>query len=172
MDRKELLRRIGELEKSLGRRKVRFADKYIGTGDAIKAAAELCRNIGDAEKLAFSMLKREDMCEYIELRERLLSRDIGVTKGRLAADLVEIKERCMAAKPVMVRDPETKAMVESGEWTFDVSGALKAIEKLGDMLRDGGDEDEKAPCAAASMEERERILRSIAEEFKEGDSGN
>ena len=42
----------------------------------------------------------------------------------------EISDRCMVAEPVMTRD-EDGQMVESGEFTFDSSGANKATEMIG-----------------------------------------
>jgi len=173
MDRRRLIARINEIEKKLSPRQIRFADEYMKTGDAVKAAIKLGFRESHAEKRAFNFLKCGELSEYLSLRERLLSGGAGVSRRQLAADLIEIKDRCMAAKPVMARDPETKKMVENGEWTFDVAGALRALEKLASLM-DGTDEDDFEPpeerCAAASLEERERILRSIAEEFKEGES--
>ena len=79
-------------------------------------------------------------------------------------DLIKIKNRCMAAKPVMVKDPETKKTVPSGEWVFDVNGALKAVEKLQEMLKEEKVCMDEAQITA-SLEERGEILKKIADEF-------
>ena len=38
----------------------------------------------------------------------------------------------MQAEPVLVYDKEIKSYVNSGEWKFDASNALKALKMLGD----------------------------------------
>ena len=41
-----------------------------------------------------------------------------------------IRDRSMAAVPVMVWDPEQKCKVESGEYVFDSKGAERALESV------------------------------------------
>ena len=108
--------------------------------------------------------------EINETQKKIRSQDPEKLRKMIIRDLIKIKNRCMAEKPVMVKDPETKKMVPSGEWTFDVAGALKAVEKLQEMLRE---ESLLRPenVVTASLEERGEILRKIADEFGAEESG-
>jgi len=59
--------------------------------------------------------------------------------------IIEVRERCMQKKPVMVFDKEEKIYVQKteedeygvdqGVWTFDSNAALKANELLGKHLK-------------------------------------
>ena len=108
--------------------------------------------------------------EINETQKKIRSQDPEKLRKMIIRDLIKIKNRCMAEKPVMVKDPETKKMVPSGEWTFDVAGALKAVEKLQEMLREESTVTYNAPVTA-SLEERGEILRKIADEFGAEESG-
>ena len=115
------------------------------------------------------MVGRRETVEKSEVQKKIRGQDPEKLRKMIIRDLIKIKNRCMAEKPVMVRDPETKKMVPSGEWTFDVGGALKAVEKLQEMLKEenGGYTPEITP----SLEERGEILKKIADEFGAEESG-
>jgi len=85
---------------------------------------------GGARLLASRAVKRY-LKKYFEEREA----ESAVTVSWIEAKLKEMVERCMQAEPVMVFNPETKEMVESGIWRFDSGGANKALELLGKYHR-------------------------------------
>ena len=100
---------------------------------------------------------------------------MGITKDTLIADLVEIKERSMQAKPVMEWNYQTHEWEESGTWQFDAKNATKAIETIANMI--GAMEPQKIDISGAvatpqlSLEEREKLLKKIAGEFTENIGG-
>ncbi len=63
------------------------------------------------------------------------SKRTEVTADYVITSLKTVADRCMQGEPVMVYDHEEKAMVPSGEWEFDSSGANRALELLGKHLQ-------------------------------------
>lgn len=104
------------------------------------------------------------------MQKKTHGQDPEKLRKMLIKDLIKIKNRCMAARPVMVKDPETKKLTASGEWTFDVAGALKAVEKLQELLREMETAEGYTEKVSASLEERGEILKKIADEFGTGES--
>ena len=92
-----------------------------------------------------NVIKRMD-----ELREQVQKKDI-VTRESLIQDAIEIKERCMQKQPVMEWDPKAREWIPTGEWQFNVPGALKAIEWLGNVV---GTEEEGSDILLITEEEK------------------
>ena len=55
-----------------------------------------------------------------------------IAKEEIIKRIDEVYKRCMQAEPVQIYDKESKSYVNSGEWKFDASNALKALKMLGD----------------------------------------
>lgn len=88
-------------------------------------ASRLLRNVKVAAAIEDGMKKKED--------------EALVTTAEVIKDIKEVKNRCMTAKPVMVR--EGKRMVQKidpdtgeGVWEFDSAGANGALRMLGQYL--------------------------------------
>ena len=58
----------------------------------------------------------------------------SITKTEIISRIDEVYKRCVQAEPVLVYDKELKSHVNSGEWKFDASNALKALKMLGDAV--------------------------------------
>ena len=127
---------ITELEKALKPEERAFAREYLAD---YNATAAVLRMGFDGTKPAAAnkgskLLRRPQVREYVDALLREQAESAGVTKDGLIAQLLEIKQRCMAAEPVMTWDAESKSWVESGEYRFDAKGAAKAIEQMSKML--------------------------------------
>ena len=59
---------------------------------------------------------------------------LAITSDWTMLQLRECVMRCMQKTPVLEYDPETREMVETGEWQFDSRGAAKALELIGRHL--------------------------------------
>ena len=120
----------------------KFVQEYLldlsGKDAAIRA--------GYSEKTAASQASRLMRDPSVRAyRDALLQEQfdaIGVTRHSIAAEVWELYQRCKAKEPVMEWDSIEKVWKESGFWTFNVKGALKALEMLGRMLPEL-DEDEE-----------------------------
>jgi len=72
---------------------------------------------------------------YQELMNKLRDRleEKGLTNAEdIIKSIIDIRTRCMQGSPVMVGHGKDK--VESGEWEFDASNALRSNELLGKNL--------------------------------------
>lgn len=142
MEGPEKANAVGELGKALKPRERQFVREYLKDLNGTKAA----RRVGYSEKSAASqasrLLRKPEVRAY---RDALLQEQfdaIGVTKHSIAAEVWEIYQKCCQKKPVLEWDSSVHGWVESGEWQFDVKGALKALDMLRQMLpemqKDGG----------------------------------
>lgn len=73
---------------------------------------------------------RSRIRELMDLR----SKDTLVDAKYVLENLIAIAEKCQQEEPVMVWNPDTKQMEETGEYKFDSIGANKALELIGKHL--------------------------------------
>lgn len=127
-----------ELEKLMTDKQIAFVQAYLidhnGTKAAIQAGYRPGKNNHTAAVTASRLLDDPVISAYRRAVQRDAFERLGITLDGLCADLVEIKERCMTAKPVMIWDYEERKYKESGEWAFDAKGAITAVAKLIDIL--------------------------------------
>lgn len=169
MDIDELKEQAAILAAKLKPRQRRFVEEYEKDGNATRAAQRAGYSEKNAHNTGYLLLRNADILAYRRVRASIQFAILGISRESLAADLVEIKERCMQAQPVMEWDYSSHEFKETGEWQFNARGATKAIEVLADMI--GGREPQKLNISghlampAMSIDEREQILREIAEEY-------
>ena len=88
-----------------------------------------------------------DIAAYTRILQKLLIKSSGLSKESLLLDLVEIKNRCLEAKPVQEWNYDTHQLEDTGEFTFDAKNAIKAITQIEKMCEfskqdeDGKNED-------------------------------
>lgn len=119
---------------SINEKQQRFCDEYLidlnGTQAAIRA--------GYSEKTARQMgsenLSKPDIIEYLNSKRAEIAEKAELSQEWVLRRLKEISDRCMTAEPVMKFDYEEKQLKETGEYTFDSSGANKATELIGKHL--------------------------------------
>lgn len=172
---KELMAEMETLAMKLKPKQKKFVEALEKDGNATKAAIEAGYKEDSAATQGWRLLRNEDVLAYRRVRAKIQVASMGITKDTLVADLVEIKERCMQAKPVMAWNYETHEWEETGEWQFEAKNATKAIETLANMM--GVMEPQKINISGVvatpemSLEEREQMLRKIAGEFTESIGG-
>ena len=66
-------------------------------------------------------------------KENTQKKDADITKEEIIRRIDDVYKRCVQAEPILVYDKELKSYVNSGEWKFDASNALKALKMLGDI---------------------------------------
>lgn len=106
------------------------------------AAIETGYSPRNAASQASRLLRKPEVRAY---RDALLAEQfeaIGVTKASLASEVWELYQRCTQKVPVMEWDSEAHAYRETGLWSFDAKGALKALAMLDRMLPGLGEEEE------------------------------
>lgn len=111
----------------------RFCQEYIidlnGTQAAIRAGySEKTANVIASENLAKPYIQ----AKLAELRAAI-SNQLNLNAEWVLQRLKDISDRCIQAEPVMVRGLDGE-LVESGEYKFDSSGAVRATELIGKHL--------------------------------------
>lgn len=108
-----------------------FIKEYLIDMNATQAAIRS----GYSEKTAFVIgnenLNKPYIKEEIDKALALREKKLDITADYILGNIKKIGERCMQEEPVMKFDSDIKQMVETGEYKFDSSGALKAMELLG-----------------------------------------
>lgn len=134
-----------KLGEALKPRERHFVREYLvdlnGTQAAIRA--------GYSEKTAASqasrLLRKPEIRAY---RDALLQEQfdaIGVTKHSIAAEVWGIYQKCCQKEPVLEWNPVSREWEPSGEWQFNVKGALKALDMLRQMLPEMKKSDNDKP---------------------------
>lgn len=128
-----------------------------GTQAAIRAG---CRE-KSARKTASKWLTNADILARVRELQAEQTQRLSVSADFVVQQLVETLNRCMAAQPVMVWDAEARQKVESGEYTFDSRGALRALELIGKHL--GMFEDRMRLSAGPDTSKLDGILSQLWE---------
>ncbi len=114
-----------------------FCKEYIIDFNATRAYAkaynrkhdETCRVNGH------ELLTKANIQKYIAKLIKPKCDKLDITIESVLKDIIEIKERCMQKIPVTQYDKDAKEYIETGEWEFDATAALKATEQLGKYLK-------------------------------------
>lgn len=106
-----------------------FVDAYCLHRNGAKAAREAGYTHNRPEQAAYELLTNPDIAQAIRQRLDAISESLFITESAILADLWTIKERCMQRAPVLDSDG-----TETGLWTFDARGALRALELMGRHL--------------------------------------
>lgn len=110
-----------------------FCDEYLKCLNGTKAAIAAGYKENSARQQASQLLDDEEIIKYIEAR-RQQAQDIALVDiAWVQQRAKDVSDRCMQVEPVMISDGEGGWM-ESGEYKFDASNALKGAELLGKLI--------------------------------------
>jgi len=112
----------------------KFVQEYLIDLNGKEAAIRAGYSERTAASQASRMLRDPDVKEY---RDALLQEQfeaIGVTQHTIAAEVWSIFQKCMQKEPVLEWNSVTKQWENKGVWTFNVKGALKALDMMNSML--------------------------------------
>ncbi len=120
-----------------------FADRVLAGDDATHAYQEVYGSkITTARTQACLLLQRPVVAEYIEGRRDQVAakvlKKLEVDAEWILTEAVEVVERCMQHKAVVVNG------VETGEYVFDAAGATRALKLLSENCPGGGAEKQQA----------------------------
>lgn len=111
-----------------------FCQEYVIDYNGTKAAIRAGYSQKTAKSQAHRLLTKEHILARIRAIQKERLEKLAVTQESVLLNLLEIYDRCMQAKPVLEWDYGEKKYVETGEYTFDSKGALKAMEMIGKHL--------------------------------------
>ena len=110
-----------------------FCDEYLKCLNGTKAAIAAGYSETSARSQASQLLDDEEVQKYIEARREAASNISLVDIAWVQQRAKDVSDRCMQAEPVMIPDGEGGWM-ESGEYKFDATNALKGAEILGKLI--------------------------------------
>ena len=121
----------------------KFVQEYLVDLNGKEAAKRAGYSERTAASQASRMLRDPDVKAY---RDALLQEQfeaIGVTRHTIAAEVWSIFQKCMQKEPVLEWNSTTKQWEHKGVWTFNVKGALKALDMMNSMLPQMNESDEE-----------------------------
>lgn len=114
-----------------------FCEEFLIDLNATQAAIRAGYSKKTARSIAAENLTKPYIQEYLKSLIEERKQKIKYTQEDLLKDLIEVKNRCMQAVPVMRYDKEEKGYIQAtneygeGIWKFDSMGANKALDMLG-----------------------------------------
>ncbi len=127
-------------------RERKFCEAYLRLGKKEEAAKEAGYSSKSARTQATRLLKKDEVLAYAHALQAQARKELGIDDNWAVLRAIEVYDRCMQAVPVTEWDYNEHKMVETGEYTFDSKGALKALDLIRTLLGLGED-DEKLPAA-------------------------
>ena len=103
---------------------------YIGTQAAIRAGYSK----KTAHVQASELLKNPKVLARIRELQKEQTERLAITSDWVVQQLVDVVKKSKEPEPVMEWDYVEKALIKTGEYTFDSKGATKALELLGKHL--------------------------------------
>ena len=120
----------------------KFVQEYLIDMNGKDAAIRAGYSERTAAAQASRLLRDPDVKAY---RDALLQEQfeaIGVTRHTIAAETWSIFQKCMQKEPVLEWNSVTKQWEHKGVWTFNVKGALKALDMMNSILPQMKNDDE------------------------------
>lgn len=111
-----------------------FCREYIVDYNGTQAAIRSGYSEKTARSQASVLLTNPNILARVrELQHEQVER-LAVSADYVVLKLLDTLEKCMQAQPVMKWDYSAQELVETGEYTFDSKGALRALELIGRHL--------------------------------------
>lgn len=117
----------------------RFVDEYLKDCNATQAAIRAGYAAKNADVTGPRLLGTVGVKAAVQVGLDKLQERTGISAAYVLEGLREVSQRCLTAKPVMVRSGKdiVQKTDEEGEgvWEFDSSGANRSLELLGKHLK-------------------------------------
>lgn len=133
--------------KELTPRERRFCEEYLKTGKKEQSAIAAGYSEKSARNQATKLMKKDEVLAYIRDAQAQARKELGIDDNWAVLRAIEVYNKCTQAVPVMEWNYSEHKMVETGEYTFDSKGALKALELIKSLL--GLGEEDAGKLAAA-----------------------
>ena len=117
---------------SLNEKQKQFCEEFIIDFNATQAAIRAGYSKNTARNIACENLAKLNIQEYIKQLIEKRNERTKITQDEVVANIVEVMQRCMQAKPVTFMGRQVK----DEEGKFDSQGANKALDML--MKHTGG----------------------------------
>ena len=109
----------------LNEKQKQFCEEYIIDLNRTQAAIRAGYSKKTTNEQAAQLLAKLSIQEYIQKIKNKRSERVKYSQDELMRDILEVKNRCMQANPVLDKEGN-----ETGVWKFDSNGANKALDML------------------------------------------
>jgi phage terminase small subunit len=134
-------------------RERRFCEEYLRTGKKEQSAIAAGYKEKSARNQATKLMKKEEVLAYIRAIQKQAREELHIDDNWAVLRAIEVYHRCMQAVPVLEWDYSEHKMVETGEYTFDSKGALKALELIKSLLGLGEEDTDKLAAAVTFIDD-------------------
>ena len=121
-----------------------FCQEYIKDFNGTRAAIKAGYSKSSAKEIASENLTKPNIQEYLKKIMKKRADKLEIDQEYVLKNIVEVQQRCMQHKPVMVFDKiekeykqetalvehEDGTRTEEGIWTFDAANANKSLDML------------------------------------------
>ena len=147
--------KLDELAAELKPKERKFCEEYLKSGAKMESAraAGYGKTDGASANAATKLLKRADILSYLHALQAQVRAELHIDGNWVVVKAIEVYQRCMQAVPVKEWDYGEHGMVETGEYTFDSKGALKALELIKTTLGIGPEDADKLSAAITFIED-------------------
>lgn len=114
--------------RALSEMRQKFCQEYIIDCDGLQAAIRAGYSPKNADVMAAKLRANVQVRKYINELMDARAEKVGVTAEWVLANLQSVYEKCMALQPAMKYSGNK--WIETGQYTFDSSGALRALELI------------------------------------------
>ena len=112
-----------------------FIKEYLVDLNGKRAAIRAGYSAKTAEQQASRLLSNVKIKQQIDKELAKRSEKLDISADWVLSSLKKIAKRCMQEEEVMKYDSFEKALVGTGEFKFDSSGANKSLELIGKHLK-------------------------------------
>jgi phage terminase small subunit len=122
-------RAAGDVVRGLSALQARFVEQYLLDGNATQAAIRAGYSAKSAAALGSRALRMPQVQVALAERQTVAAGQWGLDPIWVLGQLRVVAERCLQGVPVRDRSGQ-----ETGEWSFNASGATRALELIGKHL--------------------------------------
>lgn len=120
----------------LNEKQKQFCEEFIIDFNGTQAAARAGYSPNTANEQAARLLANVNIQAYLKELIENRNKRMRITQDEVIANIVEVMQRCMQAKPVTFMGRQVKDEEGNNLWRFDSQGANKALDML--MKHTGG----------------------------------
>lgn len=120
----------------LNEKQKQFCEEFIIDFNGTQAAVRAGYSPNTANEQAARLLANVNIQAYLKELIENRNKRMRITQDEVVANIVEVMQRCMQAKPVTFMGRQVKDEEGNNLWRFDSQGANKALDML--MKHTGG----------------------------------
>lgn len=149
-EKDDLQARIAAAARPLTDRQRAFVLEYLRDLNGTQAAVRAGYAEDRAASTASRLLRKPEIRAFRDVLMEERFEAVGINRWNIVLCIWEQYLKCCQKEPVLEWDSAAHDWVATGEWQYNVKGALKALEMLAKMLPENGGSD-AAPAGLEAL---------------------